>query len=368
MTRPCYFIGSEIFRPLRHGSRHPLNIPRVSTTIDLCRELNWLDLPGSYLDSPCATPDELHAFHDPAYIAALVQAEETGVLPPELSLRFNLGGIENPIYSECFTRPATAAGGTLLAAELLAAPGIVYHPAGGTHHGRVDRASGFCYLNDPVLGICRFLANGFSRVLYVDLDAHHPDGVEDRFAGDQRVRMISVHEARRWPFTGRKEDRAGGSAWNFPVPRGFNDSELGYLMSEAILPLAQDFEPEIVFIQGGADGLLEDPLSRLALSNRALWETVAVLADLAPRTLVVGGGGYNPWSVGRCWAGIWATLSGSAVPERLPEGAERRLRAISWSHRLAKDPPEAWFTTLMDPPRPGHVRDEVKMLAGPVAA
>ena len=94
--------------------------------------------------------------------------------------------------------------------------------------------------------------------------------------------MISVHEARRWPFTGRKEDRAGGSAWNFPVPRGFNDSELGYLMSEAILPSAQDFEPEIVFIQGGADGLLEDPLSRLALSNRALWETVAVLADWRP--------------------------------------------------------------------------------------
>jgi acetoin utilization protein AcuC len=93
---------------------------------------------------------------------------------------------------------------------------------------------------------------------------------------------------------------------------------------------------------------------------------VAAAKDLAPRLLVLGGGGYNPWSVARCWTGVWATLNGLEVPPRLPEEAEAILRALTWRHRLGRNPPEAWFTTLADPPRPGPLRTEVRVLAAAV--
>jgi acetoin utilization protein AcuC len=118
-----------------------------------------------------------------------------------------------------------------------------------------------------------------------------------------------------------------------------------------------------VVLQCGADGLAEDPQSRLALSNGALWRVVARLRALAPRLLVLGGGGYNPWSVGRAWAGVWATLNGFEIPARLPGEAEAVLRGLTWRHTRGRNPPETWFTTLADPPRPGPLRPAVRALA-----
>ena len=368
------FIGSEIYRSSSYGARHPLAIPRVSTCIDLCRAMGWLPA-AVYIDSPRATPAELARFHDPAYVGALIEAERNGRLPDETRQRFNIGRNGNPIFPEIFSRPATASGASLLAARLLLdgsdSRPIVYNPAGGTHHGRPDRASGFCYLNDPVLGILALLDGGVARVLYVDVDAHHGDGVQDAFAEDERVLTISVHEAGRWPQVsgssdGEVHDRAGGWARNLPVPPGFNDDEMEYLLENAILPLADGFDPEAVILQCGADALAEDPMSRLALSNRALWRVVAALRDRAPRLLVLGGGGYNPWSVGRCWAGVWATLNGHPIPTRLPPAAEAVLRKLEWRHSRGRNPPEDWFTTLADAPRGGPLRPEVRALAAEV--
>ncbi len=101
-------------------------------------------------------------------------------------------------------------------------------------------------------------------------------------------------------------------------------------------------------------------MSRLALSNQALWRVVAAVKPQAPRFLVLGGGGYNPWSVARCWTGVWAILDGHEVPERLPAPAEAVLRALTWRHSLGRNPPAHWFTALADIPRPGPLRDEVR--------
>ncbi|MGH7002533.1 MAG: acetoin utilization protein AcuC, partial [Alphaproteobacteria bacterium] len=128
------------------------------------------------------------------------------------------------------------------------------------------------------------------------------------------------------------------------------------------VPALADFVPEALILQCGADSLAEDPMSKLALSNGAYWHAVRRMRNMAPRLLVLGGGGYNPWAVARCWSGIWSTLSECPVPERLPPEAEEVLRAVSWSHSLARDPPEAWFTTLADAPRPGPVRPEIRDL------
>ena len=361
MSGPVY-IGSEIYRGSTYGPGHPLAVPRVSTCTDLCRALGWL-AEGQYIEAPMATEAEVCRFHEPAYAAALRRAEATGGVSEEDRARYRIGAEGNPVYPEIYRRPMISAGGVLLAARLALAGGVAYCPGGGTHHGRPDRASGFCYLNDPVLGILAWLDAGLGRVLYLDVDAHHGDGVQDAFAGDGRVLTVSVHEAGRWPRTGRAEDRAGGSALNLPVPAGLNDSEMRMLMAEAVLPAVRRFQPEAVFLQCGADALEEDPLARLSLSNNALWAVVEQARELAPRLVVTGGGGYNPWTVGRCWAGVWGVLNGFSVPERLPGGAEAVLRGLRYNRAAGRQPPEHWFTTLRDAPREGPVRDEMRRLA-----
>ena len=360
MTPPARFIGSEIYRGSSYGGRHPLRIPRVSTVMDLARTLGWLPR-EVYRSSPRAKPAALMAFHTPAYLAALQRAEAEGTVDAATRARHGLGTLSNPVFPEVFRRPATSAGGVMLAAELVAAGGTVHVPGGGTHHAFPDRANGFCYLNDPVLCLLALRRLGVRRLAYVDIDAHHPDGVEPAFAGDPEAVMISVHEEGRWPFTGALEDDAGGSAFNLPVPRGFNDSELRAVLERLILPRIEAFAPDAIVLQCGADAVEEDPMSRLALSNNAHRAVVAALMPVAPRLIVLGGGGYNPWSVARAWTGVWAVLSGRAVPERLPAAAQAVLRGLTWSGaRAGKAPPEVWMTTLADAPREGAVRPEIR--------
>ncbi len=358
------FIGSEIYRRSRYGGKHPLAIPRVSLVIDLCRALGWLP-DAIYIDSPVATPGQLARYHEPDYVAAVQACEASQSTTDEYRARHGLGVNGNPVFGEIFRRPATACGATLHAAELLVdCPpgdgGIVYSPAGGTHHGRPARASGFCYFNDPVLGILAFLDHGLGRIAYLDIDAHHGDGVEDAFVDDPRVLTISIHEHGRWPGTGLDSD-PGNNRYNFPVPEGFNDAEFDYLLDAAVLPLIAGFRPDAIVLQAGADSLDDDPMSRLALSNGCHWRTVRHLKTLAPRLLVLGGGGYNPYAVGRCWTGIWAELAGHDRPGPAAAGG----RSAAARHRLvalARSQPARGLAD--DPGRPASARPDPRRGAG----
>lgn len=361
LLRPIY-VGSEIYRRSTYGPLHPLAIPRVTTCTDLCRAMGWLP-EEAFVTAPMADLSAVTRFHTPDYVAALARAEAAQAVSDEDRARYRIGAEGNPVYPEIYRRPMTSAGGVMLSAALTAAGGTVHCPGGGTHHGRPDRASGFCYLNDPVLGILAWLDQGLERIAYLDIDAHHGDGVQDAFHDDPRVLTISVHEAGRWPFTGLASDRAGGVARNLPVPQGFNDSEMAWLLDHAILPVIAAHRPQAVFLQCGADALEEDPLARLSLSNNAHWSVAAAVRDLAPRLIVTGGGGYNPYTVGRCWAGVWATLNGIPIPDRTTPEAEAVLRALTYKRAAGRNPPGHWFTTIRDAPRDGPVRAAVKRLA-----
>ena len=361
MNRPLY-IGSEIYRRSTYGATHPLAIPRVTTCTDLCRAMGWLD-ESQFRTAPMADLDAVLRFHDPAYVDALRRAEDTQSVSDDDREQFRIGAEGNPVYAEIYRRPMTSAGGVMLACRLALEGGIVHCPGGGTHHGRPARASGFCYLNDPVLGLMTWLEAGLDNIVYLDIDAHHGDGVQDAFHDDDRVLTISLHEAGRWPFTGRLEDRAGGAARNVPVPAGFNDTEMRWVMEEAVLPLIRARRPQAVFLQCGADALEEDPLAKLSLSNNAHFAVVSALMELAPRLVVTGGGGYNPYTVGRCWAGVWATLNGIDIPDRTTPAAEAVLRGLVYNRAAGRNPPLHWFTTIRDEPREGVVRDDVKRVA-----
>jgi acetoin utilization protein AcuC len=337
--------------------------------MDLSRAMGWL--PGAqFITSPRAKPKALETWHDPDYIAALQRVEAAQATLPDDLARFDIGSVTNPVFGEIFRRPATAAGGSILAGELLAQGGVIYNPAGGTHHGMPARANGFCYLNDPVLAMLSLRHHGVRRIAYVDIDAHHCDGVAEGFSGDPECLMISVHEERLWPRTGLIEDDAGGSGVNLPVPRGFNDAEMAFVREALILPKIAAFEPEAIVFLCGADGVVDDPLAHLGMSNNAHFEMLRGLMALdVPRLLVLGGGGYNPWTVGRMWTGIWGILNGHEPGMEITAEAEEVLRALTFpGNRRGRNPLAHWFTSLRDAPQEdatisSEVRHRVELLA-----
>jgi acetoin utilization protein AcuC len=357
---PPRFIGSEIYRLPVFKPPHPLAVPRAMLAADFCTAMGWV-AEGQYVDSPVASVAELCRFHAPDYIAALVQAEAEQDLPVEMRQKYRIGADANIIHPAVFRRPATSAGGALLATGLSADGGVVYAPGVGNHHGRPARASGFCFVNDIVLGILRWRELGVRRIVYLDLDAHHGDGVENSFSEDPDVLTISVHEAGRWPRTGVACDTAR-AIWNFAVPPGFNDSEFLLLLHEKILPVMRAFRPDAIFLLPGADALADDPMAKLALTNNAIWEAVRAVKGMAPRLVVAGGGGYNPYALARCWAGVWAVLNDFPIPDHLPQAALDVLQGVAYFRAAGRNPLAHWLNTLRDAPVPGEVRDEVKAM------
>lgn len=345
--RAAVFVGHDIYRQAAYGSLHPLAIPRVESVVDLCRALQWFG-PGEYEASPRATEDELAAFHDRDYVHALREASASGRVDAAVRERHAIGTMENPLFPGVFERASTSVGGSIRAARLALGGRIAYHPAGGTHHGRPGRASGFCYFNDPAFALLTLLDAGLGRVAYVDLDAHHCDAVQDAFAGDGRVRLVSIHESDRWPHTGAADDTGGGNALNLPVPRGFGDAALARLMDDVVLPHLAAFRPEAIVLTCGADALAGDPLAHLALTNVALWDAVDALVAAAPVAVVLGGGGYNPWTLARYWTGLWARLSGRDIPAELPEAARAVLSRLSCDLVDDADIRPEWLATLAD--------------------
>jgi acetoin utilization protein AcuC len=354
------FVSAAVYGAAGYRGNHPLAIPRIAPVEALCAIL-WGVRPE---ESPIADRTTLERFHAPAYLDALQAAEARGRASEEERRRFNLGTMENPVFAGLWQRAATSVGGSIRAAELAHAQGLAFHPAGGTHHGLADRAHGFCYFNDPVFAILRLLDLGHARVAHVDLDAHHGDGVEAAFRDDPRVLTVSIHQAGRWPFTGGLSLER---PVNLPVPPGLNDSEFALLIEGVVLPRLHRFAPDALVVTMGADALAGDPLSGLMLSNLALWDAVTALVRLGP-SVVLGGGGYNPWTLARAWAGAWGRLAGREIPARLPPAAQAVLAALDCDLVEPEDRDPAWTNTLADRPNPGPVRPEVAALLSPVEA
>ena len=274
-------------------------------------------------------------------------------------MEYGLGTGDNPIFPGVIQRASMACGAAVLAADLLMEGRVVYSPLGGAHHAEHARASGFGYFNDLVIGIMRMLDNGINRIAYIDLDAHHGNAVEDTFAYDRNVLTFSIHQENCWPYEGT-ESNPFYNIFNIPVPAGFNDTEMSYLLHEVMLPKLAFFKPEVVVVQAGADSLAQDRMMDLSLSNRAYFEAIENLQKLAPRLWVTGGGGYNPWAVTRCWAGIWCVLNGRSPAISRSTETEQKLVNLIRQWPSVAEPPLGWLKSLLDEPLPGQLRDIVK--------
>ena len=373
-TRKASFIGGAKYRRKTYGSNHPLAIPRVSLTHELIQSYGALS-DAEFMTARKAADFELEWFHTPDYVSAFKRAEALGRVSNPVRQRHNLGTLENPYFEQFFTVPATATGASIQAAEAVIGGRIGFNPAGGMHHARPDQALGFCYFNDPVLGILRLRREGW-RVLYVDIDAHHGDGVEAAFIDDPDVFTLSLHmdTGYAYPFTGgRLEDAgtpaSGHTSLNLPLPKATHDAEYALLFEAVWQPLLDTFRPDAVVLQAGTDMIFADPLGKLGLSTQCFLRTAQTIldtspthADGTPRLLVTGGGGYHPLVLARAWTGLWALLSGRELPEALPAAGADLLRDVGWD----MDEDEAHFAQLfisrLDQLETQDVRPEIHTL------
>lgn len=364
MLPKAAFIASDQYRTHSYGDMHPLGIPRVSLTVDLIKASQAIS-PKEFIESPQASEEQLGWFHTEKYIKAMQVSEAQGKVMPEFRKEHNLGNFENPYFPNFYTTPATATGGSIHAAEM-ALKGInAFSPAGGMHHATPNQAHGFCFFNDPVLAIMRLLQAG-KRVLYVDIDAHHGDGVERAFISDESVATLSIHmdTAYAYPFKGGDISQSGDHAnvFNMPLPKACNDAEYGYVFDTLWPAVFERVSPDVIVLQAGTDILLPDPLGKFHISTQQFLQVVAqIKQSVNPGGLVVlGGGGYHPLSLARCWLGVWGILSEREIPERLSEPAKKLLRAVDWDMDEDEDYFSRLFESRFDPPQNAPIRAEIK--------
>lgn len=358
--RPAIFVGAARYRRNSYGKNHPLAIPRVSLTLDLINSYGAMG-PAEYRLGRPASHVELWGFHTRDYIQAFEKAQFRGRVTDEDRRRYQLGTLENPYFPGFFDTPNLATGSSIQAAELVLQGQTAFSPAGGMHHAAAHQARGFCYLNDPVLAIQRLRRAGL-RVLYWDMDAHHGDGVEAAFVADAGVQTVSLHmdTAYAYPFQGGGlMDQAGG-ALNLPLPPEVNDSEYRQVFTALWPQVLEAFAPDVVVLQAGTDILAPDPLSKFRVSNVLFWEIVQRIVDESPRLLVLGGGGYHPIALARCWTGLWGILSGRQLAQELPESGRTLLEQVDWELDDEDAPDYArQFRRLDDLPLEGPVRGEI---------
>ncbi len=325
-SRATAFIYSDAYRQFDYGPDHPLRIERLSRTADLCRTVGLLDLPGvRVVESRAATEAELAGFHAADYLAAL-RAADGGELP-EAAGAFGLGSGDNPAFPGVYAWSRLYAGASLQAMELVdsGAVACAFNIAGGLHHAAPARASGFCYVNDAGVCIAHLLRRG-RRVAYVDIDAHHGDGVQYAFEATDRVLTISLHETGQslFPGTGAAEEigrgAGAGHAVNVPLWPGTDDAVFLWAFDQVVPPLLAAYAPDVVVTQLGIDTHRADPLAHLVLSTAGFAATVRRLRALCPRWIALGGGGYNVAVVARGWTWAWAIMNDRDLPGEIEAG------------------------------------------------
>ena len=314
------------------GPTHPMAPVRVELTLELAGGLGVLD----HLDlvgAASATDDELNAIHSASYIE---RVQKLSAHPIHRDLNIGLGGDDNPVFAGMHEASALIAGASVEAARRVwtgEAPRAA-NVAGGLHHAMPDRASGFCIYNDIALAIRWLLDHGAERVAYVDVDAHHGDGVQTMFWDDPRVLTISIHEGPQtlFPGTGFATETGGsqapGTAVNIPLPPGTSDAGWFRAFHALVPQVLREFEPQILVTQHGCDSHMDDPLTNLMLSVDGQRQSYVVLRELADelcdgKWVVTGGGGYAVTEVvPRAWTHLLGIVADHPIDPMTPTPAE----------------------------------------------
>ncbi|CAM3762494.1 acetoin utilization protein AcuC [Mesobacillus zeae] len=350
MTTSSAFIFSEELLNYKFNASHPFNQHRLKLTLDLLRKN------GSISDSQIISPrtasfDELCLVHDPNYVNAVMQAGH-GELGQTKAESYGLGTEDTPIFPNMHEASAMLVGGTLTAVDavMTGTADHALHLGGGLHHGFRGKASGFCIYNDSSVAIKYMQEKYNARVLYVDTDAHHGDGVQWSFYDDPDVCTLSIHETGRYLFPGtgnvneRGQGKGYGFSFNIPVDAFTEDDSWLHAYSNALSEVAAFFKPDVILTQNGADAHYYDPLTHLSATMKIYREIPKLAHKIAHeycggKWVAVGGGGYDIWRVvPRAWALIWHEMTensncyGSLPAEWLEE----------WQPKAPVSLPQSW--------------------------
>jgi acetoin utilization protein AcuC len=365
IVQPAALIWDPALAAYDLGDAHPLNPLRLTLSVELMESFGLLT-PASVLTPRQATEDELLLVHSSGYIETVRQAGEWG---SGFGMAMGLGTEDNPIYPGMHEIAALTCGASLLGIEEVLAGGArrTFAVAGGMHHAHRSRAAGFSVYNDAAVGIAVARAGRPDlRVLYVDVDAHHGDGVQEAFGGTADVMTISVHESGLYAFPGTGfpgeigYDEGTGYAANVPLPAFATDECFAMAFDEVVVPLAHSFRPDLIVAQLGVDAQHTDPQTELGLTlpgYRGLVRGIIGLADelCEGRLAALGGGGYHIVNVvPLAWSWVMAELGGVTLGDDVPESWRSHVRS-----RLGCEPPESMGARdrFESPPeRAGRVR------------
>ncbi len=308
-----------------YGPYHPLKVERLQLTMDLIQAYGLCASSETpWIEAQKADERDLLRIHSREYLDIL-KAANSGQAPPK-AWEYGLGSGDNPVFSGVYDWSLMVTGATLESIRQVRENNrhIAFNIAGGLHHALRSRASGFCYLNDPAIGIARMIQDGL-RVVYLDIDVHHGDGVQDAFYHTDQVLTISLHQHGDTLFPGTGfpdeigEGPGRGYAVNVPLAPGTGDDLYLWAFMEVVPPLVRAFDPDILMTQLGADALGTDPLAALDLTTNGFFELIREIKSWNKKWVALGGGGYNIMNVARAWTRAWAVMKDAEIPDALPE-------------------------------------------------
>lgn len=353
MKKDAVFVYSEDQLGYSFSEDHPFNQKRIVLTVDLLKKIGAID-DADIIVPRIATDEELLLAHNSKFVDIVKKASKGEITEAEGAI-YGIGTEDTPIFPNMHEASAFLVGGTLTAVDEVM-NGRARHAlnlGGGLHHGFKGRASGFCVYNDSSVAIKYMQKKYGARVLYVDTDAHHGDGVQWSFYDDPDVCTLSIHETGRYLFPGtgkiteRGNGRGYGTSFNFPIDAFTEDESFLDIYRTAMAEVTEFFKPDVILTQNGADAHYFDPLTHLYGTMNIFKEIPRIAQEIANeycegRWIAVGGGGYDIWRVvPRAWAHLWLTMTGDYIPTG-PLPAE-------WLERWQEEAPVPLIPTWEDP-------------------
>ena len=339
------FIYSSRFSDYSYGDCHPFKVDRYRLTYELLQQSGLLAPPHvKQVECPVVSETLLLDFHRQDYIETL----KAFSLDDDVHANFfyGLGDVENPVFKGLYDWSRLMCGGTVEAVRQVVDEGCraAFSMAGGWHHAHSARASGFSYINDAVVAITGLVKRG-KRVVYVDIDAHHGDGVQEAFYASDQVLTISIHENGKdfYPYSGFVDEVGTGAGYgysvNIPLAPHSDDLIFEQACSRAIIPLIHAFSPDVLVTQMGVDPLRTDPLTRLECTTGFMEYAGREFLATGIPWVALGGGGYDRLNVARAWTLLWSTIISVPVVDQISPSFQSIITSLGEECEWLRDPP-----------------------------